>query len=216
MENQPVSIIESRAEAYRRQLGMSQQSEKRTPTMFLVFVFSILVIIGTVVVMVFLSTRQPDNEVEPAPLEESHFEERREEVLNETLAALIRNNMQASYVSETDQTAYFDATPAEIVNLFQLNTDNLDLSSAFSVPAMNSNIVNYYLDQSGTIVIIYDKADYTVVFAGRPYDEAYQVFSTSAYSVNHDIFAEYTSKYSLLEPLSADAKFYVLQKKGSS
>ena len=67
MENQPVSIIESRFDAYQRRFA-PEPPKRRTPTMFLVFTFSLLVIAGTVAAMAFLSQQVPDQAEEvPAP-----------------------------------------------------------------------------------------------------------------------------------------------------
>lgn len=81
------------------------------------------------------------------------------------------------------------------------------------VPAMNSNILNYYLDQD-TVVIIYgsgktpytENGAYLVVLGGYPSDESYLVSSpTDAHYRNNQ-----ATRIEILEMLTGNEKFYVL------
>ncbi|MBR1795715.1 hypothetical protein IJ765_00440 [Candidatus Saccharibacteria bacterium] len=225
MQNQstaPVSIIESRAEAYQRQLGISQ-SEKRTPTMFLVFMFSILVIIGTAVAMVFLAEQQPDNEniAEDGAVDLAGYSDavNQTEELNAHLTALLKGEPHSDYVSNTELSKYSNMSPEEIARDFGLKIDDGKIEiigdNYTTLWAMNSNILNYYLD-NGQIAVIYAKGGYPfttegktiIVYGGRPVDALYYTYpyTENSYGYKYDI----VTKLELFESMTRAEEFKVL------
>ena len=220
--SQPVSIIESRAEAYQRQFGASQP-EKRTPTMFLVFMFSILVIIGTAVAMVFLADQQPDNEnaAEDGAIDLAGYSDatNQSEELNAHLAALLKGEPHLDYISNTELLQYSSMSPEEITHNFGLKIDDEKIeiigNNYTTLWAMNSNILNYYLD-NGQIAVIYAKGDYPfsaegrtiVVYGGRPADALYYIYpyTENSYGYKYDI----VTKLELFESMTGAEEFKVL------
>jgi len=214
----PVSIIESRAEAYQRQLGVTQ-SEKRTPTMFLVFMFSILVIIGTVVAMVFLAGEQPDNKeaenfddlyaVEDASMSEK---------LNENLAEEVRKSPYVNYSSSNLIIGDTESSPQQICDRLGVtcsafvNPENIP--SIEKISPINSNGLNYYLEQGKIIVIkAIGEAPYSaegkviVVYAGYVQDAVYAAFDPSAqdFSINWLV-----SRTELFSSITGAVQFYAI------
>ena len=152
------------------------------------------------------------------------------ETLNETLASLIETNPYHDYSSQNKQSYSYYTTPSEIIDEFGLNVDDLDYSAADSILAMNSNILNYYLDQ-GAIVIIVDSSEITVqedkktdtliVYGSAPSEFDFVSFVPSDFNADGTrkdswLFPEQTAVYlsrsELFNQLSESAKFYVINK----
>jgi len=160
-------------------------------------------------------------------------EHRKEDELNGTLDKLAQKDPNYDYDSPSFRTYYFGYFPDEIIYEFKINVRNTDFSSAKSVPAMNSHIANYYLDQKDTIIVIVDpkgitgrekKTEILYVYASSPKDYDFLGFMPADFGDDGKYILKdetslpeegvvYFTRSELFNQLSADAKFYVIKKK---
>jgi len=138
------------------------------------------------------------------------------ETLNALLAEAVKNNPHAAYETKLSDTKYRSITPNEL--LFTLNLTRAELSKPSSssrftkVTAMNSNALNYYLDQ-GAIVVIVAKGESLfskngsslVVYAADYAFPVYAVFRPSSGSSE----AGYVSRSAIFNDIIGLADFYV-------
>ena len=171
----------------------------------------------------------PSKEENPNAIsKEKHYQV---ETLNETLAELVKEDAHHDYESPNDFSPNYGAAPAEIIDEYNINIEKPDYSSAASVPAMNSNILNYYLDQKDTIVIIVDhfgintmldgKSNILIIYASVPSECDFIGFVPSDFNADgtnkdKELFPEQTAlrftRSELFNQLSSSAEFYIIRK----
>ncbi|MBR5389245.1 hypothetical protein IK146_01655 [Candidatus Saccharibacteria bacterium] len=155
------------------------------------------------------------------------------ESLNETLASIVDKDPNHNYTTPNEVSPNYGAVPEEIILLYNINVENPDFSSATSVAAMNSNILNFYLDQEDTIVAILepsgisslDKKSTTLfIYASAAYNYSFVGFDPSDFNPdgsNKDdyLFPEeaaiHFSRSELFNQLTSSTKFYIVKKPAS-
>ena len=156
------------------------------------------------------------------------------ETLNETLASLIEKDPNHDYITPNSVSYNYGAVPEEIILLYDIDIENPDFSSATSVSAMNSNILNYYLDQKDTIVAIIEPSGISslgkrttilFIYASAAYNYSFVGFDPSDFNPdgsNKDsyLFPEETaihfSRSELFNQLTPSAKFYIIKRQQST
>lgn len=199
-----------------------------------VIIFSILgvLFIGLgIAIAVAANNKQPEPEEKKPDDGGITIEEHRQaETLNSVLAEKVKDNPHKDYEPKNKYSFNYGATPDEIITDYSLNIKNLNLSDATIVPAMNSNILNYYLDQDNVIVVITDEVKMTfrekksntlIVYASKPEDCDYLTFIPEDFTEDglknsdwyfHEQMIIYLSRSELFNQLSEKAKFYVIRK----
>ena len=157
-------------------------------------------------------------------------EYKQQETLNQTLADKVKTNPHKDYEPKNKYSFNYGATPDEIITDYNLKIKDLDLSDATVIPAMNSNILNYYLDQDNVIVVITDEKEMSfqekksktlIVYASRPEECDYLTFIPEDFTEDglknsdwyfHEQMIIYLSRSELFNQLTENAKFYVIRK----
>lgn len=138
------------------------------------------------------------------------------ETLNALLAEAVKNNPHAAYITKLSDTKYRSMIPDELLSALSLTRAELSKPSSSSrftkVSAMNSNVLNYYLDQ-GAVVVIVAKGEglfskngsALVVYAADYAMPIYSVFRPSAENTD----ADYVSRTAIFNDIVGLADFYV-------
>ena len=201
-----------------------------------IVIFSVvsIIIVSTIAAVAIVASKDRNNlggDQEKKNTGITAAEHHQEEKLNETLAELIKDDAHRDYESPNEYSPGYGAMPAEIIADYHIDITNPDFSNAASVPAMNSNILNYYLDQEGTIVVISDhygissmlggKSNILIIYASEPAECDFIGFIPSDFNADgtnkdKDLFPEQTalhfSRSELFNQLSGSAEFYILRK----
>ena len=197
-----------------------------------VIIFSILAVlfIGLGVAIAIAANTKVEPEGKPDDNLITPEEQRKAETLNPTLAERVKTNPHRDYESKNQYSFNYASVPDEIIYDYNLSIRNLDLTYATTIPAMNSNILNYYLDQDNTIVVIKDEKELTlhekksktlIVYASVPQDCEYLTFIPEDFDENGKQIDEWPfpeqliihlTRSELFDQLSESAKFYVLRK----
>ena len=209
-------------------LHRDEQQPKKLPLPLIAGVAAIIIIAAVSIVVGIVANTSTDGEAESgddeiiAETDEAweieNFEDfsEKSEQLNARLAELVKISPYADYVSTSTEVDNSN-------NLFSHAKDaiiNNELGSFLSqysenittVSAMNSNILNYYLDRGDIIIIDAEgEAPYTngpvAIFGGSPVDGLYSVYHKGI--ADGEDQTMYT-KLDLFNNITGDAKFYVV------
>jgi len=132
-----------------------------------------------------------------------------EETLTSSLAAAAERNPHKDYQTDLSETKFSDLTASEFCANQGFSCSNILSQSLNTIPAINSNALDYYLDKGFTVVI--DHGPYSTVVYGALHDMPnYVIFST-----NQRDFSgfNYASKAELFNGLTGYESFYTLTTK---
>ncbi|MBR3131097.1 hypothetical protein IKG31_00800 [Candidatus Saccharibacteria bacterium] len=209
----------------------TSSSSKKGLLAFMTTSVALIIVLITAIVVVISDRGDHEAPEEPGSADIVTAEDHKQvEVLNKTLAELIEDDPHRDYISQNEQSYYYGSAPSEIIDEFSINIDDLNYSSADGVPAMNSNILNYYLDQEAIVIIVDPveitvqedkKTDTLIVYASLPSEYDFVGFIPSDFNADGSrkddwLFPEqmaiYLSRSELFNQLSESTKFYVIYK----
>ena len=158
-------------------------------------------------------------------------EHEEQEELNSDLAKLVENDPNRNYESPNDYSPNYGAVPTEVIAEWKLNIGNIEKSATRKVAAMNSNILNYHLDDEDSVVAIVEpsgikgrgkESKAVVIFASVPSSYDFVGFMVSDFNEDgtckdKKLLPEETTVYftrsELFNQLTKDAKFYLIRRK---
>lgn len=207
---------------------LHHEQSKKSPLPLIAGVAAIIIIATVGIVVGIVANTSTDGEVESdgdeiiAETDEAweieNFEDfsEKSERLNARLAELVKTSPYADYTStstevDNSNNLFNHAKDAIVNNEFDSFLSQYS-ENITTVQAMNSNILNYYLDRGDIVIIDADgEAPYTnspvVIFGGSPVDGLYSVYHKAIADGENQ--AMYT-KLDLFNNITGDAKFYAV------
>lgn len=209
-------------------LRHDEQQPKKSPLPLIASVAAVIIIAAVGIVVGIVANTNTDGEVESgddeiiAETDEAweieNFEDfsEKSERLNARLAELVKTSPYADYTStstevDNSNNLFNHAKDTIINNEFDSFLSQYS-ENITTVSAMNSNILNYYLDRGDIVIINAEgEAPYTngpvVIFGGSPVDGLYSVYHKGI--ADGEDQAMYT-KLDLFNNITGDAKFYAV------
>ena len=208
-------------------------AEKKWKNIYTILIATFILLITLILILANINSGSSDNTPTKTDNDSDIItaeEHTKEETLNEELANLVENDPHREYVSPNDLSFNCGMVPEEVILEFNIDIENPDFSSAISVPAMNSNILNYYLDQKSTIVAIVEpsgivslnkKTTTLYIYASVPSNYDFIGFNPSDFNSDGTSKEEsflpeeksiYFSRSELFNQLTPSSKFYVIKK----
>lgn len=213
---QPVSMIEPR---HSSPFYQPPQEEKRVHKTPFVLAFGAILILGVTAALIYFALENRNTKT-AANNDDDEIAEITDvanvtEQLSAHLAALVKGEEHEDYISTSFATRYLDVTPEKISADFGLSLDfplDLPASRTTEVIAMNSNILNYYLDQ-GNLVAIYAKGtdpftedgSQILVQAARPVDALFQIYSPD------ESEAQIVTKLDIFGTMINNERFFIIE-----
>ncbi|MBR3320150.1 hypothetical protein IKG20_02495 [Candidatus Saccharibacteria bacterium] len=176
----------------------------KLPLRFIIplIIFGILII--SVVVIFILSPKDQPSE------EETEFDTNvydvtdLDETMSDSFANATKSNPYNEYETTISETKFSDLTAQEFCTSQNLSCSNILSQSLTKIPAINSNALNYYLDNNFAVVIV--SSDSTTIIYGAIYTTpVYLTFSTT--QTDYDDYG-YKSKVEIFNQLTGSEAFY--------
>ena len=169
-----------------------------------ILIVSIAVIVMIIVSVVILLLSPKGNKTQEEIDNLSYDITELEETLTEKLSTAAQNNPHKDYQTKLMATTFADLTANSFCLASNFSCPDILSKKTTKIPAVNSNALNYYLDQDLVVVIVSESS--TLVVYGALYDiPAYLTFTTD--QTDFDEYG-YISRSDLFSRLTGSESFY--------
>ena len=160
----------------------------------------------SVITVLLLSPKDPRTEEEKLADELSFDVTEETETIPDSISSTINNNPHKDYQTDLTETKYFGLTAQEFCSSLHTSCTNIMSQKLTKITVINSNILNYYLDQ-GLAIIISSPAKTTVI-----YGALYSIPSYIVFTIDQTDFDSYTyaSRVDLFNNLTGSETFYTI------
>lgn len=140
--------------------------------------FTLITVVVLIIISAIILLLSPKNDKTQEEIDKLSYDVTElEESLTESLSSAIKNNPYKDYQTKLSSTTFVDLTANQFCLTSNFSCPDIMSKKTTKISAINSNALNYYLDQNLAVIIVSDTST-TVVYGALYNIPTYLTFTT--------------------------------------